>query len=394
MPRLLRMNDAAISLTARSGTVLRGASPAAAHRRSIVFVLGMPGSGASLCSQALRGLDVDILAAPVRHEPTRPDAAAEDRPTREIAEAHERLLARLEGSDPFLGEDFSAWGADPQVAELRRLLAGSTDLPAPERSLGFDDPRLLRLMPLWGQLAAELRLETKIVFCLRQPAAVAEWLQSSEGIDRHIGEARWFCYVLDFFRQIGDREFCLIDYDDWRDRQAANLSKLRRFLGIRPGGATRAMAGLTVGQMDDEEPLRIVGDPLIGRLYRLARRADGDRDARAAVQEIAAHFAAFDRVHAALRRDRDPTAAAVAGRSNVAQEAALRAAFVERDEMRAELGSLRRRLAAAEQVGKDLLAALQAHVPPPLVIDRRPWWRRRFRRPAKPSGEAARRQVP
>jgi hypothetical protein len=186
--------DDGMAAPARVIREIRTRAPAARQGRPLVIVLGAEGSGVSLCSRVLSALGVEMTNSAARPQAGRSmrNGAGESWERPEISGLHDRLLA-LFGVDP--GDDFElpvSWWADPRVAEIRREMAAFVDERIGSERFGFQDRRTMRLMPVWNQIAKELKLAPKIVHCLRNPAQVARVLRAQDGIPHGVGEYRWF----------------------------------------------------------------------------------------------------------------------------------------------------------------------------------------------------------
>ncbi len=280
--------------------------PQARHRRPIVLVLGMHRSGTSLCSQILSALGVD-MADDIAPHASNPTGQWE---RREIVDLHDRILDHFNRGFYTPYHDFSlpvAWWADPRVSDIRREMVGFLTARMGQAPFGFKDPRTARLMPMWHQMFSELELEPKIISCLRNPAQVARSLHARDGIDTEIGELRWFAYVVDSFRYTKNCDICVVEYENWFEDPAANLKKLRDFIG--PSWLERELdtEALVSSIIDDElrhddREHRHARHPLIRSVYGLARRADRDPAARDQLLAIAAQYVSFDQMQRALQR--------------------------------------------------------------------------------------------
>ena len=95
------------------------------------------------------------------------------------------------------------------VADSRRAASGKF-----LERVGFYDPRTMRLMPVWNQIAKELKLAPKIIHCLRNPAQLARVLHARDGITPGLPEYRWFAHTVEFFRHARKAGICTIEYDE------------------------------------------------------------------------------------------------------------------------------------------------------------------------------------
>jgi hypothetical protein len=124
-----------------------------------------------------------------------------------------------------------AWWADFRVRPIReRLKAVVENLLARGGLMGFKDPRTTKLMPVWNQIFAELRLRPRFVVCLRNPAHVAISLQTRDGADLETGEFRALDYIVDALRHTKGRDRCFIHYDEWFCDPFLNAGKLLEFV--------------------------------------------------------------------------------------------------------------------------------------------------------------------
>ena len=307
----------------------------AVQRRPIVFVLGMHRSGTSLCSHILSALGVDMV-----------DDIGVNRghwERWEIVEFHDRILALFNRDYNGRFHDFAlpvAWWADPRVAMIRREIVAFLEGRMGEGYFGFKDPRTVRLMPVWHQILRELKLEPKVVLCLRNPAQVARSLHARDGLDAAMGEYRWLVYMMDFFRFTHGLDFCVVDYEGWFDSPDTNIEKLQKFLDL-PWPQSESDLALVLSDLIDRN-LRHDGSahrdpslPLVRTLYKLASRP-GQDVARDQISYIVSQFVSFQQLQKPFLRTFE----------EVAQVATVLQAAVETAEHRANASEAR--LADAE----------------------------------------------
>lgn len=273
----------------------------AGHRRPIIVLLGMHRSGTSLCSNILSILGADMAddATPGR------DNARGHWERWEIVKFHDRILETF--NRVYLGpfHDFplpSGWWADPKVSQIRQEIVAFLNARMADAPFGFKDPRTIRLLPLWRQIFAEMRLSPRFVLCLRNPAEVARSLHARDGLDPMVGEYRWLVHMLDFFRYVGDSEFCVIEYENWFRQPAASLNLLHAHLNLDPifgrDELDHAVFGIIDREMRHDGPQGLEASvPLVRHVYQLARSSGVDAGARAQAQELASQFVAFDLLH-------------------------------------------------------------------------------------------------
>ena len=302
--------DDGIAASARLiGEIRSGAfaAPATRRRRPIVIVIGSEESGASLCARVLSVLGIRMVQRPTG-EPGTPhlsrNGAGDARGRSKLAGLHDRILGLFS-----TGEDLelpASWWADPRVARIRREIADFVNDRIGAGPFGFYDPCAMRLMPVWNQVAKELKLAPKIIHCLRNPAQLARVLQARDGIPPALAEYRWFARTTEFFRHARKAEICTIDYDEWFVDSAANLQKLQRFLALPDEPAAPDVEAAVSAMIVQERPGSDTGSgeaqqPLIRSVYRLARRAEHDAGARDQLQHIAGQLLSFQQLHAASR---------------------------------------------------------------------------------------------
>jgi hypothetical protein len=313
------------------------------QRRSIVFVLGMDRSGASLCSHILSALGVDMADDAV---PTVGNAGHWER--REIAEFHDRILALFNRDYDGRFHDFAlpvAWWADPRVVRIRREIVTFLEGRVGEGYLGFKDPRAVSLMPVWHQILNELRLAPRVVLCLRNPAQIAHELSVRDGLDPAIGEYRWLVHMIEFFRYANGLDFCTVEYDEWFDNPAANAEKLQKFLDL-PCQQSESELGLILSGIigsaagPDGSGRREASQPLVRTLYKLAGRT-GQDGARDQISYIVAQFVGFQQLQRPFLQAFEDVAQIAAKYPQIEHEAAALRAAVESAEHRADASEAR-----------------------------------------------------
>ena len=300
----------------------RAIGPLPATRpRSIVIVLGFADSGTLLCSRALNALGVHIGDGPTKFAAARPprDETAEPWECPEVADFHERMLSLFGRGQRDADDDLElpvSWWADRRVAELRREMAAFVEQRGEVGWFGFQDARAMRLLPVWNQIANQLKLSLKLVHCLRDPAEVARVLNERSGIPEGSAQYRWFVHTADFFRHARNADICTVEYENWFVDLSCNPRKLRSFLGCSGERAEDDIDREILGIIKKEAPNRPSHSiealqPLIRSVYTLARRADHDRAARDQLQQIARQLVSFQQLHATARRH--PDASGLAG---------------------------------------------------------------------------------
>ena len=284
------------------GTIASRGEPIAAERAPLVVVLGMHRSGTSLCSHILGRLGIAMADQP-EAQPSNPKGQWE-RP--EIVDRHDRILALFGRGYLTPLHDLplpSGWWLDPAVGEIRREIVSFLEQKLVAGApFGFKDPRTARLLPLWHQIFDELRLDPKIILCVRSPAQVARSLEERDGLPSDLGEHRWFVYTAEILRHLRNFATCVIEYEAWFDDAADNLDKLSRFLGLpaQPEFAT-AIAEIVDRELRHDDRQREPQHFLVRALYELVRRFDDAEAARTEITEILDQLAAFEQLQRPLQ---------------------------------------------------------------------------------------------
>lgn len=214
----------------RANSSLGSVSSASEPERPIIVVVGMHRSGTSLCSNVLGMMGVDMA-----------DGVGQDRGNElghferwDIVGLQDEALALFDRAYFSPTHDFPlppAWWADFRLRPIRaRLTERLEGILARGGLIGFKDPRTTRLMPIWNQIFAELRLRPRFIVCLRNPAHVAISLQTRDGLGLKTGELRALDYIVDALRHTRGRDRCFIHYEDWMLDPHDNAQKLLDFV--------------------------------------------------------------------------------------------------------------------------------------------------------------------
>src|SRR5438270_279061 len=226
----------------------------------------------------------------------------------EIVERHDRIRVMLGRGFYSPLHDLplpAGWWLKPEVAEIRREIVGfleqKRDAAAP---FGFKDPRTACLLPLWHQIFDELRIDPKIVLCIRNPAQAARSLEQRDGLPADLGELRWYVYMAEIFRHVRNFPVCLIEYEEWFADAGDNLGKLARFLGLPQAESAPSQSDIADRPLRHDDPS--CGDAqlnLVRSLYELARRYEASAEARAEIAEMLDRLAAFEQLQQPLLRE-------------------------------------------------------------------------------------------
>jgi hypothetical protein len=194
--------------------------------RPIVVVLGMHRSGTSLCSNILSILGLDM--ADSAHQKV--DAPKGHWERQEIVNAHDRILQLL-GRDyynPVHAHAFTpGWWADPTVRAIRdEITAWLRQRIGDSPRFGFKDPRTCRMLPMWKEIFADLGLQPRYVFCVRDPRQVTRSIVNRDQPAFDDSEYRWMVYNAHAVVAVGEAPVCVVPYEQWFSDPTPILARL------------------------------------------------------------------------------------------------------------------------------------------------------------------------
>ena len=196
--------------------------------RRAVLVLGMHRSGTSALSRVVNLLGA---AAPVGTMPPGPDNPRGFWGPEAIVRLNDEVLAAGGSS----WADWTRFDADrlapttvtafrPRMAAALRAAYGDAPL------FVLKDPRLSRLLPLWGPTFAALGTTPFALIALRHPAAVARSLAARDGFPQEMSLLLWLRHVLDAERVTRGMARDFVSYNallaDWRGTMARAAARL------------------------------------------------------------------------------------------------------------------------------------------------------------------------
>ncbi|WP_442753970.1 hypothetical protein ACNHKD_13315 [Methylocystis sp. JAN1] len=337
------------------------ASRAAQAERPVFVVVGMHRSGTSLCANALGLMGVDMAdeAGPCKGN----ELGHFER--WDVVGLQDEALALFDRGYFSPTHDFPlppAWWADFRVRPIRERLKGCLEAILARGGLvGFKDPRTTRLMPMWNQIFAELRLRPRFVVCLRNPAHVAISLQTRDGLDPQTGELRALDYMVDALRHTRGRDRCFIQYEEWIVDPLPNARKLLDFVGseihVEPREFEIAVQSIVRPEanrsgLSGQKPRQ----PLVRSFYDLVDQfvATGGADASldASIETFTHSYIAFRQLLGPFETQFKKVAAA--------REELERALCDARNSLEAEKEAAARQSAESDRRSAELTAALQA----------------------------------
>lgn len=161
-----------------------------------ILVLGMHRSGTSALTGVLSYLGVEtgpyLLPA---HEKVNPKGFWEHA---EIVSIHDRLLESMGYSWDDIRELPVNWWKSAPVSVFRKEIVQVVQRDFSSSSLWVvKDPRMSRLLPLWLDVLAEIKVEPLIILPLREPYNVAKSLEKRDGFSEIKAYLLWMQHFLD-----------------------------------------------------------------------------------------------------------------------------------------------------------------------------------------------------
>ena len=181
------------------------------RQTSALLILGMHRSGTSAMAKvcSLLGVHLGDRLAPPNADNIK--GFFEDL---RITDCHERLLNSLGVSWDFAGLLPENWLHKDVVSSCRKQLATIALSLAEDRPLwGFKDPRLSRLLPLWGPVFQSLECTPYCIIMVRNPLEVAASLERRNGITLAEAIWLWVAYTIEAERFSRPYPRCFIHYE-------------------------------------------------------------------------------------------------------------------------------------------------------------------------------------
>lgn len=193
---------------------------------SAVLVVGMHRSGTSLLSKRLAIHGYRFGENLIGAADDNPNGFFEDR---DLVALHDHLLGGEVGWKCVAPPDLSK----PDVSERAQRWLDDFVRKNGTR-IGFKDPRVCRFLPIWQALLEKIR----ILFVIRNPAAVADSLLKRNGMDGVHAAALWVVYNYEALKAIRDyASSCLVvDYDRYVDDTEAVDANINAYIGAGSEG--------------------------------------------------------------------------------------------------------------------------------------------------------------
>ncbi len=191
---------------------------------SALIVVGMHRSGTSAFTAALSRIGFDLGRELLSPSDDNPHGFWEN--TR-FVRLHEDLLAELGTSwddpRPLPGDWLDRTISGGYLDRLRDLVVQEF---SDSRRWAVKDPRICRVLPLWTQALASLRVRAAYVNVVRHPSEVAASLHARNGWGGSIGEMLWLRYVLESVSAIEKERRTVVTYDQLLHDPVSSLGKV------------------------------------------------------------------------------------------------------------------------------------------------------------------------
>lgn len=132
----------------------------------------------------------------------------------------------------------------------------ATQYAGDSQVVGFKDPRIGRLLPLWREFVKKSGAQEKFIVAVRNPFGCAKSLERRDGFPHEKTYLIWWRTYLDIQRSLSERgaECLFLDYDDMLARPGEQVDRIVRFLSLEPNSAMRADAmGFVRGELNHSE---------------------------------------------------------------------------------------------------------------------------------------------
>ncbi|HEY8309559.1 MAG TPA: sulfotransferase [Gemmatimonadaceae bacterium] len=208
-----------------------------------ICIAGMHGSGTSLTAQLLHRCGVHLGNESVLVAPDNPDGFWED--TRFVA-INDAILGAFGGAWDYPPLMAQGWTEDGRLTSVREnaeaLLAEYAEQETP---WGWKDPRNSLTFPFWRRYFPTM----KVVFCLRNPLAVAHSLFARSRHSYILGLHVWYRYAISFLDSVPPDQRIVTAYDAYFSDAHAELARVLAFLDITVPTTVRnrALAAVSSG---------------------------------------------------------------------------------------------------------------------------------------------------
>jgi GT2 family glycosyltransferase len=202
-------------------------------KQTVVLVLGMPHSGASLLSSLMRALVADVGERFYPAATSNSDGDL-DQDYMEIQERLLEALGRPRYSEKGMLPLPPIWWREPAMHPLVQELANWIDRRI---SVGasiwvLNDPRTTPLLPLWQELLQVCGITPRFVLTVRHPAEVTKLGAADDQVPAQHIYHTWLRYNMDTLLHAGADLAGVFVYAHWFTNGIANLRRLSTLLGV------------------------------------------------------------------------------------------------------------------------------------------------------------------
>jgi hypothetical protein len=294
-------------------------------RPGIVVVLGMHRSGTSLCANLLQALGIDMASEPSPSPENR--RGHWERPA--INALNDRVLAMFNRGWHQQAHVLSlpeGWWRDPRIGPIQDEIAALLQpMLAWSTPFGFKDPRTARLLPLWHGVFERLGVDPIYVYCIRDPAQVARSVAARDAFHRGQAEYRWLIYNADAIAGVGDKNLCIVPYEDWFGSAGPNIRRLAAFVGAAgrddAGHLDRIVAALVdAGLRHDDTAPDTVARPICRKLHGAVLECVAAQGFGAPLLEFCAWLRAFEQMVQPLLIETEILRVSVADQNRVIED--------------------------------------------------------------------------
>lgn len=199
-------------------------------KERVIVVLGMHRSGTSILSAALECLGVGFGSHLLGPREDNPKGFWEDE---EFVDLNERLYELGGSFSSALGFDSETVRKNPAYPALHErmkdLLRARLDK---DPLFGLKDPRMPRLMELWGAVLDELGVDVALVLPSRNPLSVAASLAKRDEFPVSKSLLLWYEHMARGLLYAARRQILVVDYDAFMDQPREALLRIADQLGL------------------------------------------------------------------------------------------------------------------------------------------------------------------
>ena len=246
------------------------------RQNQIIIVTGSGRCGTSLTTELLHKAGMRVSPDLIGASFGNPSGHWEDG---EIVEVHQKLLQSIDYK-PHLPmpknwlHEAASRSAEKQLASIVEERIGESDT-----IWGFKDPRVASLMPLWLKLFNKLKLNPRIVLCVRHPNAVVRSFELHYGRNAQDSSLTWLLRNLDIIRAT-NASFFVAHYEDWGSMNASLLDELLAYCSLSPSDGTTDTKQIVHENFSDDfdHSMRVdkeIQNSVLNRMYAALRACSG-----------------------------------------------------------------------------------------------------------------------